>query len=413
MKESSSPHSAISSWSGFIYQGKIALYHALKLIVSKKHNENFEVQLDSTDDFAIYVDKDAVSAHQVKAKSSNYRSEYEEALIKSAIIEHDRTSLTKRYFHTSSLVDDFTDYQDSNGIVVKFYKYDDSSFCPLSSIEEKSKNLLKELLDTKAIAYSNQIIDHNYALLSESISKKVIYIHALNQNHGKPIRQAAYENRIHCQNILTIATNIAIENDNEYAAVKLRSTFSSILDLYIIENIEHYSDLEAKRLRATFEHLYSLENFQLEKLCHLIQPSESLPVIPHKDVEAYADLICEFIIDPSLSGIPHYINSDNKFYVPTAIDLPNPKRAKTFQTRLMMAIEQNNKLPTLLFEYNNLIAAQCENIIEISTLPSTIGSLPEDDPDLITPPNTDNNIIRKLQVKILSKVEAERELHAK
>ncbi|WP_253385078.1 hypothetical protein [unidentified bacterial endosymbiont] len=37
------PASAVSSWSGFVYQGKIALYHSLKLI--HDNDLDFELQL--------------------------------------------------------------------------------------------------------------------------------------------------------------------------------------------------------------------------------------------------------------------------------------------------------------------------------------------------------------------------------
>lgn len=60
------PHSAISTWSGFVYQGKVALYHCLKLI--NADDSGFELQLDSTDDFAIYKGDKLISAYQVKAK---------------------------------------------------------------------------------------------------------------------------------------------------------------------------------------------------------------------------------------------------------------------------------------------------------------------------------------------------------
>ena len=53
------PHSAISTWSGFVYQGKVALYHCLKLI--NQGDSDFQLQLDSTDDFAIYKDNNLIS----------------------------------------------------------------------------------------------------------------------------------------------------------------------------------------------------------------------------------------------------------------------------------------------------------------------------------------------------------------
>ncbi|MFB2905067.1 hypothetical protein ACE1BH_08980, partial [Aeromonas jandaei] len=82
------PASAISSWSGFVYQGKVALYHSLKLIYDD--DLDFELQLDSSDDFAIYKNGKLHTAHQVKAKISKYRSGYTKALEQSTFVEFDK-----------------------------------------------------------------------------------------------------------------------------------------------------------------------------------------------------------------------------------------------------------------------------------------------------------------------------------
>lgn len=99
------PSSAITSWGGFVYQGKVALYHCLKLLTEKsfqnKPIEYFELQLDSTDDFAIYNEGKVVSTHQVKAKLSQYLSEYISAIYKAAGIETDCDDNTIRYFHVA------------------------------------------------------------------------------------------------------------------------------------------------------------------------------------------------------------------------------------------------------------------------------------------------------------------------
>ncbi|MER3618215.1 hypothetical protein J8747_18940, partial [Klebsiella pneumoniae] len=58
--EETLPGSAISSWGGFVYQGKVALYHCLKLLTEKSFHQSIidacELQLHCTDDFAIYCD---------------------------------------------------------------------------------------------------------------------------------------------------------------------------------------------------------------------------------------------------------------------------------------------------------------------------------------------------------------------
>src|SRR3989339_1311712 len=89
------PATAVSTWSGYVYQGKIALYHCLKLI--NQGDAEFELQLDSSDDFAIYKNAALTSAHQVKAKIGKYRNGYAEALEKSSAIEFDRIKGISRY----------------------------------------------------------------------------------------------------------------------------------------------------------------------------------------------------------------------------------------------------------------------------------------------------------------------------
>jgi len=43
-------HSAITTWSGFVYQGKLALYHILTLLAADRGSDNCFLQLDSLED---------------------------------------------------------------------------------------------------------------------------------------------------------------------------------------------------------------------------------------------------------------------------------------------------------------------------------------------------------------------------
>ena len=85
MAEELLPHTAAATWSGFIYQGRIALYHVVKLLHDKTEAELAELflQIDSIEDFAIikYGLRDSVipvTMHQVKAVKSNYYSSYKD-----------------------------------------------------------------------------------------------------------------------------------------------------------------------------------------------------------------------------------------------------------------------------------------------------------------------------------------------
>ena len=79
--EASLPHTAVATWGGYIYQGKIALYHCLSLMLENAVDiKKFALQLDSIDDFAILLDGVCQSMHQVKAYKSDDFSAYSEAI---------------------------------------------------------------------------------------------------------------------------------------------------------------------------------------------------------------------------------------------------------------------------------------------------------------------------------------------
>jgi len=79
-------HDASATWSGFNYQGKVALYHTLTLIRQKLHeNEDFDFPgylliLESHEDFDIKGPDGFISFHQVKAMNQTAFNKYEDAL---------------------------------------------------------------------------------------------------------------------------------------------------------------------------------------------------------------------------------------------------------------------------------------------------------------------------------------------
>lgn len=75
---------ASPSWSGFNYQGKVALYYALELINAEPIESDFSnrsLMLEDTEDFEILYNENSVSIHQVKAYNSSVYSKYSNALL--------------------------------------------------------------------------------------------------------------------------------------------------------------------------------------------------------------------------------------------------------------------------------------------------------------------------------------------
>lgn len=93
---------ASPSWSGFNYQGKVALYHSLKIINSHLYDEeryDFELMLENTEDFEIVKAGESISLHQVKAYNNSNYSNYANALLE-ITLELYKNQTSKGYMHT-------------------------------------------------------------------------------------------------------------------------------------------------------------------------------------------------------------------------------------------------------------------------------------------------------------------------
>ncbi|EAQ63318.1 hypothetical protein MED121_03030, partial [Marinomonas sp. MED121] len=100
-------HDASATWSGFNYQGKVALYHTLTLI-TKQLQENgnfdflgFELILENHEDFDIKGPDGFQSFHQVKAINQTAFSTYENALFAMLLqLDSPNHSSVIGYLHT-------------------------------------------------------------------------------------------------------------------------------------------------------------------------------------------------------------------------------------------------------------------------------------------------------------------------
>ncbi|PPA02535.1 hypothetical protein C4E44_18900 [Pseudomonas sp. MWU12-2312b] len=398
------PHSAISTWSGFVYQGKVALYHCLKLI--NEGDSEFELQLDSTDDFAIYKDGKLISAHQVKAKIGDYRSNYKEALKKSASVELDRVAGIKRYFHISQPINDNSDYVDGNGERVEFYPYGEFRHCELDKIEELTKQIIREIYARQTVIFDDGLLNANYCLLSDSISSKALAIHAKIQNEGDTQRQAAYVNRVTASSILSGIEDTSPYERKDYFAIELKARLHTYLEERLAESLPGMSDAAYERSRRIYELVRLSEGGDFKTLCQLMKPSEKFSRIQNSDIRRYSELVHTMNAEPILKRLPHYLDDSNKFYAPTALYLPEPTDKKYCTSEIIAEIKDNDDLGRLLFEFNNLIAAKAAESFTIDTkYTNCFDQSSMDDYDRI-----DSNITKSLCISILTKDDAEARL---
>ncbi|QYJ88351.1 ABC-three component system protein [Shewanella halotolerans] len=398
------PASAISSWSGFVYQGKIALYHSLKLIYDD--DLNFELQLDSSDDFAIYKNGKLQTAHQVKAKISKYRSGYSSALEQSTLIEYDKIKGTPRYFHVSVQLDNTHDHKGASGEIVKFYRYGDNYHCGLGEIEGLTKALIKKICEKQSITVSDNLINFNYCLLSEKISTKAIHNHKLNQVDGFSENKAAYESRINGRDILK---ELLAENpyqNRDYYAIELKARLQTHLEERLDQALPTMSDTTYMRARRLCEHIRKTDIEELETLCQMMKPSERFQDVQTNDIRRYTKLIQAISVEPIFKNLPHYLDSENRFYVPTALDVDESEEC---ESDMISEMKNNGNLLRLLFEYNHLIASKSEASFTFNTKFTNS----DDYDNKLTTEKLESNFTKSLCISVITKDDAEGRLNDK
>lgn len=382
----------------------MALYHSVKLLLEKKFDSqeisNFELQLDSTDDFAIYVGQSAISVHQVKAKASPYRSTFEEALAKSSKINFDCSPATKRYFHIANKIDDDSDYKSPGGENVEFYSYGSDRFCSLDSIESTTKIKIKDYLTLNKLPVSEFLLDAKYCYLSELISRQVVKIHS--QVHGgKTQNSAAY---------LEVIQSSALEEilkrdfsgviDVPYRLAKLRALFADAFENYVSQS-EFFTLEQLDNFGEIFRFVHSMDDSSLEELMASLRPAHD-DQLRADDITLYADTVTSISAEIVLKGLPHYSSSSN-LYLPTSL-MATDKGAARFKDRLLAYLSTNDRLTSILFEYNILISANDEHAeINISCADGKITKMDIDNR---------NNIVRKMPISVISRNAAREKLDA-
>ena len=404
VKDEGYPATAIATWSGYVYQGKVALYHSLKLI--SEGDLAFELQLDSSDDFAIYKDGVIASAHQVKAKIGKSRGSYGEALEKCSKIEFDRAKGISRYLHVSVQLNNTDDYTGGSKEVVKFYPYGDKPYCALGEIEGLTKAIIKQILEKKAVILDDKLLNFNYCLLSEKISSKAVEIHRIVQEDREKASKAAYENRIAAQSLLDDLTHNNPYFNRDYYSVNLKARLEAHLEERLDQCLPALTDATYGRARRLFDHIRVTPAGELKSLCQLMKPSAEFTSIQKQDIRRYTDLVQAMSSDPILYQLPHYLDVRKRFYIPTALDVDT---SEDCTSDMLEQMESNGDLLKLLFEYNHLIASKSTASFMIDTKYTRADDLESQE----VQDRIDSNITKTLCITVVTKDDAEARLNDK
>lgn len=384
MPNHSLPHTAIPSWSGFIYQGRVGLYHVLKQLNSKTEDEINELmfQIDSIEDFAIMrLTKGTlvpISMHQVKAVKSNAYTTYRDDFTK---LEDKWTAIgiqaVEVFFHLAIQNEKTKAQIEALHPKLKIYEYENNTeSCSLNDIDVKIKEQIVLVLQKYEIDGHNN--SNTVQLLSEILEKivsdKVIYVHS--ENHkGTPITNAAYDNVIQLQTFLNaLRTDIAaLVQDEVYFEGKIRNNLNRYYQEFCLDCEDDGLSVEVKAKMDKYLLLFnSYDSATFKVFLQSIRPHEE---ISYENVEQYADSLDKKEMKDSFyqillaikqangsDGIG-WVCSENKQYFPTSIDYSNSEanRKRVSERIIKTAL---NKMVDVPFNADYLITSECnvENI---------------------------------------------------
>ncbi|HDF2340848.1 TPA: hypothetical protein PC598_000375 [Morganella morganii] len=266
---------ASPSWSGFNYQGKVSLYHALKIINQKPAEDdlsNFSLMLENTEDFEIIENRNAITYHQVKAYNSTSYSKYANALLE-LTLELYKNKDVAGFIHTwkkikfkAGFEDLKNSIKDDINILLEQYnvvpKTGDSIIEKAASKKDKiPKNaaILRSALPEKTADEIRDILNSVYNETNDALERLKIYAY----DDGNPFCDLAEINTKIKTEIDILLAKKGMEV-TEFQTDRTFHFFLGMIDSYIISR--HKQKQEDEKITISFNHIYKILIEDKEKI---------------------------------------------------------------------------------------------------------------------------------------------------
>ena len=284
------PHTAITSYSGYIYQGKIALLHCLRLIEQHpEESETLKLQIESIEDFAIlHTDNTCKSLHQVKARKdglfSDYRSDVIQQRAKAA--QHQNA---EAFFHVSLPLRLIPSTFTSDYSPITFYRYFDTNdnpvkYCSLGNvdifIEHQMNKVYQVLFPDEEYRTNDDYLLKSRQILEDIIIKHVIDVHREIQQSTAPgavqsrVAASRYIEFNEIYQVLTENLNNRGEDESYFHYLLLKDA-GTYFHAYC-QNVEDNNENTLLKLNYYFSKFNALSPSSLTKFIRSI--------VPHKKV---------------------------------------------------------------------------------------------------------------------------------
>lgn len=287
-------HSAIPSWSGYIYQGKIAFYHVLRIITNKLEQDqyfdfkNILLEVEWQEDFAIKIGSKYESVHQVKAYQERTSvTDYKKAI--SGLLRKVQSHYTKGYLHIltpieyNSKITDFSTYQQKN-FYIKYYPRKYAKDISVYSYCTSSETCDLDEVDRLILQKIEHIYSHKSFGVSSLTAKQYQYVqfklYQLLDTHILEVHKQIRNERqtIPFSDILEIFESNYEEYSEAYKHIKVKDNLFKMFNRYCSNTINCNLD-------------------SCEEACNMYQTEQSLRSKTAKDV-----------YDIVLQSTPHYDN---------------------------------------------------------------------------------------------------------
>lgn len=389
------PHTAIPTWSGFIYQGRIGLYHVLKELNSKQEYEinKLVLQIDSIEDFTILKSNlngspIPISMHQVKAVKSSLYSTYKEDFEQ---LENKWTAIgigaVEAFFHLATKNEKSKTQIETLHPNLKIYVYENNAeSCALNEVDIKIKALIAQVLQKyNILGHDNsdkiQLLSE---ILERIVSDKVIYIHSLN-HAGAAIRQVAFDNTVPLVTFLNaIKTDVTLlVQDENYFEAALKEKLNRYYQDFCFDCDESQLTEEIKVKMDSYLLLFnSFNSLDFKAFLQSIRPHKE---IAYRNLQEYADCLTDDEMKDAFFQILLIIKKSNnaseigwicpqkKYYYPTSIiySSSDANKKNASERIIMTALNTAVGVP---FNSDYLITSEC-NVDDIEACANNIGQL--------------------------------------
>lgn len=360
-------HTAISSWSGFLYQGKIAIYHVLELLKNQAACVGFKLQLDYLEDFAI-LDSDDLpkSLHQVKALKADTYGAYSIPLTK--LQQKGAQASASLNFHTARQIRAKPVAEiETDHAPVKLYKYGSDYWCAVGDVDPKIEEQIREILVVMFPNDPNKITPAYLALargfIDQIVLKQVLLIHRAIHECEATEQEAACKKTILFSdfiNVLNKDLNQEALGDEYYFHVLL-SYFHRYYQEYCLDS--DLNEEEGGKLSLYMKEIGKLDKNQMIRFIRNIIPHRQFAFNSLQDFhensfngedikDAFLEILrvlkkTNFADEGFLSW-----SSEGEFFVPTAIKDAQALMNKTCERIVKNALKTDLEI---MYEKNHLI----------------------------------------------------------